>query len=275
MSRCSALNVVTAGLLIVLIGCTAELETTGDGAGLVTGDLISPNRLMPNRIMPNRIGANRIGANRIGANRIGANRLAANMIAVGDLLSTPEGRELFTYVASCAMAGTDVLEATIDGEAYEFPGSIGLAPEWEHRPLTLHEQRWVSACLIARVNAHDVSVLISMRGDHDALFVSQDERRAYDLEEGAFYGNVFVPESEPIEWFACRGKAQRAVEIGDLVDRDCTEPNGDGTTACGFTFSGECGNPRTCLRDAAGDYAWCRTAKHVRQREIITVFVRH
>jgi hypothetical protein len=278
MHRFCTVNIMAVGWLIGLTACAAELETENHGHELVTSSLISPNRIMPNRLMPNRIGANRIGANRIGANRIGANRLAVNTIASDDLLSTPDGRELFTYIASCAMAAPDVLEATVDGQTYEFPGSIGLAPEWEDRALSLREQRWVSACLIARVNAHDVSVLISMRGDHEALSVSQEEEQAYDLEEGAFYGNVFVPESEPIEWFACRGTAQRAGEIGDLVDRDCTEPKADGKTACGFTFTGECSHPSTCLRDAVGDYAWCRTdatPRHWRQREVITVFVRH
>jgi hypothetical protein len=284
---------------------------------------ISVNRLMPNRIGANRIGANRIGANRIGANRIGANRIGANRIGAnriganrigsnriganrpvgsaiterrlpideavaGELLSTDEQRELFSYMASCAFESDVVLEGTIDGVDYEFPGSLGLAPAWEHRALQEHEQRWLSACLIARVNAYGVSVLISLRGPHRALTVSAAEAAEYTLEEGAFYGNIFTPETEPLEWTACRGSAQAAGEDGDLVDRDCTEATGDGTTRCGFKFAGDCvdyasdrSTPYACRRDDRGYYENCHTvAGHGRwplgtlRTEVITVFVR-
>jgi hypothetical protein len=68
------------------------------------------------------------------------------------------------------------------------------------------------------------------------------EREKYPLEEGAFYGNVFVPLDQPIVWIACRGADQAAGEFGGLVDRDCAEPDPahPGLTVCGFTFAGDC-----------------------------------
>jgi hypothetical protein len=211
-----------------------------------------------------------------------------NMLEAGMLLSTEDGREVFTYIASCAFPDGQIVEATIDGVTYEFSGSIGLAPGWESRALNVREKRWVSACLIARVNAYGVSIPISIRGDHEALTTSADEAATFHLEEGAFYGNVFVPADQPIEWVACRGEAQAAGETGDLVDRDCTEPDTNGRTTCGFTFAGNCikystasSTAHACKRRKDGHYEDCHTVRGnahwpdgTERQEVITVFVK-
>jgi hypothetical protein len=110
-------------------------------------------------------------------------------------------------------------------------------------PLTAEGQGWVSACLLSHVSEGEVSVTISLRGPHAQLATTADERAGWPIEEGAFYGNVFKPLDQPIEWFACRGEGQAAGEFGGLVDRDCAEPDpaNPGRTLCGFTFAGDCG----------------------------------
>jgi hypothetical protein len=75
-----------------------------------------------------------------------------------------------------------------------YPGGVGLAPGWETRGLYETEQRWVSACMAARVNYYGVSVSLSLRGDHAALDTVQEERDDYPHQEGAFWGNIFVQE---------------------------------------------------------------------------------
>ena len=266
---------VTVTLVSGLLLAAALGGCTDDESRIATGE---PEALTT---------ANRITANRITANRITANRITANMLAAGELLSTADGRDLFTYIVSCAIPDGETLEATVDGTTYEFPGSIGLAPAWEDRALSEREKRWVSACLIARVNAYGISVPISIRGDHEALAVSADEVASFGLEEGAFYGNVFVPEDQPIEWVACRGEAQAAGETGGLVNRDCTEPDADGLTKCGFTFAGDCvryststSDAHACKRREDGHYQDCHTVAGDRRwpsgterKEVITVFV--
>lgn len=90
---------------------------------------------------------------------------APRRVPVADLASvaTPEQRKDMKYLASCALDANTVLVAQVDGETHEFPGAIGLAPEWWHRPLTPEEERWVSACLLARTNFYGVRVEISLR----------------------------------------------------------------------------------------------------------------
>jgi hypothetical protein len=98
-------------------------------------------------------------------------------------------------------------------------------------------QRWVSACVLARTNAYGVHVEISMRAPadapqavKDALAVSPDERAAYTLREGAYYGNIFAttpttpppssgsgPATGPIastpSYYACAGPGSNIPEV--------------------------------------------------------------
>jgi hypothetical protein len=166
-----------------------------------------------------------------------------NTLAAGDLLATADGQEVFGFLVSCALPDDQVLVATLpDDTTIEFPGEIGLAPNWADRPLDRIGQGWVSACIFARVNKQGVSIAISLRVPHHALTLDSDERAGWPLEEGAFYGNLFTPGDQPIAWIACRGRDQAAGETGGLVDRDCADPDpaDPAHTQCGFTFSGDC-----------------------------------
>jgi hypothetical protein len=218
-----------------------DLATSTSTQGLVDGNSIVGNRIVLNRIVLNRIVLNRIVLNQISSDTY--------LMVSNELIATDEGRELLSYVVSCAIPHGVMLLAEHGGETYEFPGQIGLAPKWLRRSLHESEQRWVSACLIARVNRFGIPVSISIRGPHDALKVSAAEANDYSVEEAAFYGNVFTPLHEPLIWNACRGRDEAADESGDLDLRDCSEPDPEnpGLTLCGFTYAGDCadwGPPR-------------------------------
>ncbi|HEX2685686.1 MAG TPA: hypothetical protein VHN14_03670, partial [Kofleriaceae bacterium] len=162
-----------------------------------------------------------------------------------DLIATGEGRAVFAVFVSCALPAGITLVGSVDGVEFEFPGEIGLARQWIHRPLDREDKGWVSACVMARINVHAVPVQISIRGPHPALQpVDPDEREAWSLQEGAFYGDLFTPLDQPILWIACRGIDQAAGETGELVDRDCAEPDpaNPELTQCGFIYAGDCGH---------------------------------
>jgi hypothetical protein len=270
---------------LAAVGCVPDegTPTLGSTQAAITAD----NKISANKISANKISANKISANKISANKISANKISANMLAAGDLLATSDGRDVYAYLVSCALPASQTLEAVVDGVTYDFAGSIGLASDWIDRALTDREQAWVSACMIARVNAYDISVQISMRGDHDALGVTPAEAAAYTLEEGAFYGDIFTPDTQPIVWVACRGRAQAHGETGGLIDRDCTEPAGNGVTMCGFTYAGDCGDfnstrvtPYACRDNEDGFYEKCHDQPGVGAwptaatfKQVITVFV--
>jgi hypothetical protein len=178
------------------------------------------NRLAFNRLAFNRLAFNRLAFNRLAFNRLAFNRLAFN--SLDGLEDTEDGRELLLYVARCALAEGDVLVATVDGADYEFPGLLGLAVEWENRPLEPSEARWVSACLVTHVNAFDVSVQISLRAPQRIL-ATPEEAHDFPVYEATFFGDVF---EEELLTYACIGNdAQIAgAHAPDRPWRVCADP---------------------------------------------------
>jgi hypothetical protein len=195
---------------------------------------------------------NRIAANRIAANRISANRLEANP-DTADMLQTEDGREVYSYMMSCALREGAFIEASIPNAPdtappdtlytctkgqCSFPGSLGLAEHWIDRKLDTKGQRWVTACLLARVNHFRVTESISLGGVAPQLSVTPEEAATYTLQEGAFYGNIFADADAPLDWNACRGKDKAAGDTGVLAMRACAapDPNDPGRTVCGFSM---------------------------------------
>lgn len=256
--------------------------------GAETSELSAP------AIAVNGIALNAIAINGLVSNHVVASSLADEAIATHestasqaglDLMAASGGMELFSYIVSCALPEGSVVSATVNGTSHEFHGLLGMAPEWESRGLTLSERRWVSACLLARVNAYGMSVQISMRGPAE-LAPTDAERAVFSVVEGAFYGNVFVSDPSKLEMVACRGAGQAAGEFGGLTNRDCTEPAANGLTMCGMKYAGDCldftpasPSPRACVTSVDGNYTNCTTQASLLPRlslssaEVVTVYV--
>ena len=107
------------------------------------------------------------------------------------------------YVVSCALPAGHSVTYTSAGVAYTFAGSIGVAPAWETNRCDKSCQRWVSACVLARLNKLGVHRQISIRGDNDALDVSPGELHDFSFREATYYGNLFQP-SSPLRLLADR-----------------------------------------------------------------------
>jgi len=208
-----------------------------------SAEVVSVNRVAGNRVAGNRIELNRISLNRIALRRLSGGRLTLTPEA-RNLLVNEDGRELLSLVVSCAVPLGTTLVATVNGVDFDFLGEIGLAPQWLATRLDDAGRRWVSACMLARVSAHEVVIPISMRGPSPALATDALERATWTLEEGAFYGDVFGPLAEPLQWFACRGRDKARGNAGELADRDCAAPDPahPGFTLCGMVFAGDCGS---------------------------------
>jgi hypothetical protein len=153
-------------------------------------------------------------------------------------------RGTFSQFVACALPADVTLVATIDGQDLEFFGDHGLTPEWRNSSLSESGQRWVSACMFAKLNASDVHLPVSLRGPNLGLALVEGEADAFPLEEGAYFGNLFGPLDQPLQWYACRGKDQAARDTGVFHLHDCSEPdpNKPGITKCGLFYAGDCGN---------------------------------
>ncbi len=243
MKRMKRLRMNKRVTCVLAIFAMLALETTVPGR--LAANRLAANRLSPYSAAANSAAASKLAASPVAAVQLEPTRYAANPESTADFVATPQGREVLGFIVSCALPSDITLVATgPDGTVFEFPGEIGLAKEWLDHPLRKAGRGWVSACLFARVNDHDVTVPISIRGSHQALATTADEQANWQLEEGAFYGDYFVAPGEPVQWIACRGKDQAAGESGGLIDRDCAEPdpNDPTHTLCGFTYAGDCGD---------------------------------
>jgi len=301
----SVFEAATPVLACTLIACTTSSPPSAESS---TNQAVkSMNRLAANRLAANRLAANRLAANRLAANSLTSTRLVA-LEETSQILETPAGRDVYSYIVSCALPEGVTIEATVPtaanttgGEAYTcvdhvctFAGGLGLASRWIDHRLDRRGQGWVSACLFSRVNANDTAEAISLRGRNEGLAISEDEAALYTVEEGAFYGNVFIDDPDPAvppDWNACRGEGQASGEFGGLVLRDCTEENPakPGFTYCGFKYAGDCGDytpafasPYACRSfDATqGTYGDCHDESGLGQwpsskkyREVITTYV--
>src|SRR4051794_19334840 len=120
------------GYRILALGLVT-LWATGCG-GEPAVEEVSSNALSANALSANAVSANALSANALSANALSANALSANALSANALTSTalqdPLARQFLKYVVSCALPVDQIINMTIDGSEYKFPGGLGLAPDW-------------------------------------------------------------------------------------------------------------------------------------------------
>lgn len=146
--------------------------------------------------------ANAITFNAIAFNAIAYNAISYNGLDDGqlELGCAPESLMVHEYLIGCALRADQSVTVLVDGAPHTLHGAIGLAPQWQDGPCDEDCQSWVSACLIARINARGESVAISLRGDHPGLDLAPGEAEAFPVAEARYYGAVFA---EPPTAMAC------------------------------------------------------------------------
>jgi hypothetical protein len=233
------------GFLWLATGALACGQPEGSAAGTTEVAVVAENGLTANGLTANGLTANGLTANGLTANGLTANGLTANGLTANGLtangltagaMTDPLSRQLMKYIVSCALSAQQSLTLTIAGTAYTFPGSIGLAPQWgtAHGSCDGSCQRWVSACVLARVDAAGIDREISIRGPDLALLPSSwSELSQYTQREATYFGNIFIP-GQPR--FLCLSPGQTSDE------RAC----GPSLDACPMTVLG------SCSRDCAG-----------------------
>jgi hypothetical protein len=259
MARKSDLRFLGFGLLSIwTVACG------GPAVENETSSALSANALSANALSANALSANALSANALSANALSANALSANAL-VASALEDPLAREFLKYVVSCALPDDQSIQMSIDGTSYTFPGSLGLAPQWGRRGghCDVSCQRWVTACVLARVDFLGVERQISVRGTNDGLDTSRKEARDFPVREATYFGNVFAPD-KPL--FACLSPGQS----GD--QRVC----GDSLENCPMEVVGSC--ERACSNEgAAGAFLNCSSSGKAHRpevyRESVTVFL--
>jgi hypothetical protein len=216
-----------------------------------------------------------------------------NEEAFADLLSTPSGEELFSYLVICALGEEQSLERA-NGTLYA--GNLGMEPQWETSSCDESCQRWISACALAHNNAFGESVTISPRGSHPALVWNKTIEQDFAIEEAAYYGNLFLAAHERTA-IVCGGAELEAWSSDEAIGEAFLHGRINSGGSDELEFSGMCdgfiindpilnepvkvpgacqtkerGFYEDCLRDA--DDAVDEDAILVRVPEVITVFVK-
>jgi hypothetical protein len=182
------------------------------------------------------------------------------------------GRDLLKYIVRCALPAETKLTVPRNSVKEVLEGSFGVAPEWAHAPLSPSGERWVSACILAFVNALGEHVLVSVRGDHANLktTVTAQERREFSYQEAAFYGDIFS--EGPSSQFVCRGSGG-PLSSPSRAKRLCSDPSEQaGISRCGMVITGNCRD--VCATEDAVDHfvSHCRGGGRVYD-EVVTVFL--
>jgi hypothetical protein len=218
----------------------------------VTENGFVANGFIANGLTENGFVANGFVANGFVANGLTVNGFIANGLMAGGpnaaVLEDPLSRQFLKYVVSCALSSQQSLSLAVDGTTYTFPGGLGLAPQWgmPHGSCDGSCQRWVSACVLARVDAAGIDREISVRGFNLALATSPVEISTYTKKEATYFGNLFIP-GQPR--FLCLAPGQKDDQ------RVC----GDSLADCPMTVVGSC--PQDCaLKGPTGEFALCSDA---------------
>jgi hypothetical protein len=254
----------SVGLGLLALASVGAAACGGEDVAEVRSSVLSTNALTANALTANALTANALTANALTANALTANALTANALTANGL-TDPLAREFLKYVVSCALDDGDSVSVTVDGQRYVFAGSLGLAPEWGERHGSCDEscQRWVSACVLARIDAQGVTRPISIRGANPALAPAPHEMRDYPVREAAYFGNLFVP-GQPR--YLC-------LSPGQTSDPRVCGPSLDG---CPMTVVGSCAD--ACAHPGPnGSFADCSSAGRARRPDVfhesVTVFL--
>lgn len=161
----------------------------------------------------------------------------------------PGTEKFFQYLVQCALSAEQSVVVPTEPEPTTFEGSIGLAPEWADGPCDEACQEWVSACMFARTNAYGLPAVLHGRGPHPSLGTTPEEAVDFPIEEGAFFGNLFL---DPPREYACRGSGDDPLA---LTIRACTLPG----NRCGLQVVGPCAQACEAADGSnGGAYPACR-----------------
>jgi hypothetical protein len=278
--RLMFMAVVAAG---TSAGCDGQIETeeptSQKASALVAENGLAWNGLAYNGLAYNGLSFNGLSWNGLAYNGLAYNGLSFNGMSYNGLaynglsynglsyngLADPTVHQFVSYLVECALPENDSVTYDIAGTSYTFEGSLGLAPAWKTNACDLSCQRWVSACMLARLNKAGEHLEISLRGEHPALKAPKSEHKTYESREATYYGNLFAA---PDQIFVCLSPDKSE------LPRVC----GDDMAECPMNVVGSCAQACRGTTDH-GAFRNCETTAPAGKKsadayeEAITVFL--
>lgn len=158
--------------------------------------------------------------------------------------------EIIRNAIECALTQK---QKVADDQGVAYTGWWGIAPEWEYRPLSPDARRWVTGCMVQRLNAYGKTVNILPEGNTPALYEDPSWQAVLPFDESIVWGDVFTPGVGPRVVYACWGTDLEAT-CGEpakyLNTRICDQAKGN----CHLEVLGPCSE----VCDFASGYAICK-----------------
>jgi hypothetical protein len=243
-----------AAFLVGVLGVSACVESPvleGEATPRVIGNSLSPTALAGSLLTTNVLNSTNAAA----------------------MAQTNFARKVLAFAATCALDATQSVDYTVGGVTYHAVGLMGIAPSWTTGALSASDAGWVSACVVSRVNLTSAIVDISARGDNAGYDTTIGEVADYQIEEGGFWGNVFINVGS-VAGYSCNGVDQAADDtVGNLPLRECAEWDGVGSSnasPCGFQYAGLCSAACTT---ATAPYNGCSFLGGAASARVVTTFL--
>ncbi len=166
-------------------------------------------------------------------------------------------RQVLRSAIQCALTPEQSVTDPVTGEHYT--GWWGLAPGWLGNGLETQGRRYVTACMVQRLNYYGASVPILLEGRHSALAQSASYSQEYPLAESTVFGDLFSSTTPLLGvlpafkvyvcWESLLPQSCGPLGLPLLEKRIC-----DDAPLCGLMTLGPCG--ASCTEE--GGYWKCR-----------------
>jgi len=188
MLKHQLISLVSLGCALAVMGCAADESTTEVSGDDATNVGLNPTAFeFNNGLSPTCFWNHTVQGY---LRDLGKNKLVVD--ATGKLPATPLlfpalCNDAVKYAVQCGL-GSD---KSVNFKNTTYTGAVGLAPDWDTRALNSDERRWVTACMIQRLNALSLSVNILLEGDHTPLYESTAQDTEYPYQESTAFGDLF------------------------------------------------------------------------------------
>jgi hypothetical protein len=217
-----------------------------------------------------RLSANGLLPDEISATALTTDWLDPELVTV--MADDPDAIAVLRYAVECALDATQTFAYDADEVHHVITGAMGLAPGWSTGGLSGSEAAWVSACVFSRANASGTSIVISDRGAVTGLATTSSELANYQIEEGAFWGNLFIDVGD-VAAYSCEGVDQAADDThGDLPLRQCAQWDGirnSHKSPCGMNYAGLC----SAVCTTSSPYSGCSFLGGAASSAVVTTFL--